>query len=114
VLRLRHYLSSITISPLGIFVLGVLVVACGLFLFGPHSVQAPAMIIGVILLVGVVGGVPLGRGGFGGRALGGRRRYFAPIDRHEMVATPADEQNEEEVWRKERERYAQAQDERSG
>jgi hypothetical protein len=81
--RLRRYLASITVTPVGVVVLGVLVVAVGLFAFGPSSVQAPAMFVGVILLIGVVGGVPFGRAGAGAwhnPSLAERRREFGPRD----------------------------------
>jgi hypothetical protein len=124
---LRRYLASITITPIGIVVLGVLVVSLGLFAFGPSGVQAPAMIVSVILLIGVVGGVPFrgvvggvpfGLGGRGSRAgwragsLDERRAEFRPAEPRDVAATAADRQAEEEAWRKEQERYAQ--DERSG
>jgi hypothetical protein len=108
--RLRQYLASITITPIGAVVLGVLVVACGLFAFGPSSVQAPAMFVGAILLIGVVGGVPFGRGGAGAwrkPGLAERRREFGPRDHQDIAAPAAGGQAEEELWRKERERYAQ-------
>jgi hypothetical protein len=108
---LRKYLASITITPIGFVLLGVLVVACGLFAFGPSGVQAPAMVVAVILLVGVVGGVPFGRSGRGGRRGGNlaeRRREFHPIDRRDIPASATDSQAEEALRRKERERYEQA------
>jgi hypothetical protein len=104
---LRKYLASITITPIGIVVLGPLVVAFGLFAFGPSAVQAPAMIACVILLIGVVGGAPIGRGAWRNESLAERRRGFAPTDRRGIAAAAADQQAEEELWRKERERYAQ-------
>jgi hypothetical protein len=113
--RLRQHLASITITPVRIVVLGVLVLSLGLFAFDPSGVQAPAMIVGVILLIGVVGGVPSGcsgRGGWRAGSLAERRAGFHPIDRRDIAATAADRQAEEELWHEERERYAQ--DERSG
>jgi hypothetical protein len=112
---LRQYLASITITPVGIVLLVVLVVAFGLFAFGPSGAQTPAMIVGVILPIGLVGGVPFGRWGSGAwraPSLSERRAEFHPTDPPDITATAADRQAEEEAWRKERERYAQ--DERSG
>jgi hypothetical protein len=104
--RLRLYLASFTVTPIGAVVLVVLGVALGLFAFGPSLVQAPALIAGLILLVGVVGGVPLGFNArsWRGANLGRRRAGFHPIETQEIAA---DRQAEEELWRKERERRAQ-------
>jgi hypothetical protein len=113
--RLRGYLTSIALTPLGIVVLTLLVVASALFALGPSEVQAPAMVVGVILLIGVVGGVPFGAwgaGGWRGANLDERRASFHATQPQEILATQADRQAEEELWRKERERYAQ--DKRSG
>jgi hypothetical protein len=110
--RLRKYLASITITPIGIVVLVVLAVAIGFFAFGPPNTQMPAMIVGVIVLIGVVGGVPFGfheSGGWRNESLAERRREFGPTDRPTITTTAADRQAEEELWRKERERYAQDQ-----
>jgi hypothetical protein len=59
------------------------------------------------LLIGLVGGVPLGfnRGGWRDVNLGRRRAEFRPIETQEIAAS--DRQAEEELWRKERERRAQ-------
>jgi hypothetical protein len=62
-----------------------------------------AMIAAVILLVGLVGGIPLG---FGGR--GEPRRELIPVDRRDLGASNTDSQAEEALWRKERERREQA------
>jgi hypothetical protein len=102
---LRRYLASFTLTPIGVVVLVVLLVAFGLFAFGPNGVQAPALIAGLILLVGLVGGVPLGFNGGGWRDR--PRVGFRPIETQEMAATAADRHTEEELWRKERERRAQ-------
>jgi hypothetical protein len=107
--RLRRYLASFTVTPIGVVVIIVLAAAFGLFAFGPSGTQAPALIAGLILLVGVVGGVPLG---FSGRRwrdvnLNRRRTEFRPIETQEIVPTGADQQSEEELWRKERERRTQ-------
>jgi hypothetical protein len=107
--RLRRYLASFTVTPVGVVVLVVLVVALGLFAFGPSTVQAPSMIVGVILLIGVAGGAPVGRGGRGAwrnENLAERRRGFG-ASRRSIAATATDQQTEEELWRKERERRAQ-------
>jgi hypothetical protein len=112
--RLRQYFASITITPVAVVLLVVPAVAFGLFAFGPADAQMPAMIACVILLIAVIGGLPLGLNGGGWRnvSLAERRRDFAPTDRRDVAATAADPQAEEELWRKERERYAQ--DQRSG
>jgi hypothetical protein len=109
VLRLRRYLASFSITPVGIVALVVLVVALGLFAVGPSGVQAPAMVVAVILLVGVVGGVPVGlnRGARRDPSLVERPREFDPLDRNDMSAPATNTQAEDELWRKERERYAQ-------
>jgi len=102
VVRLRRYLASITITPVGGVLIGGFVVALGLFAFGPSTAQPPAMIAAVILLVALLGGVPLG---FGGR--GEPRREFIPTDRRDLGASNIDSQTEEALWRKERERREQ-------
>jgi hypothetical protein len=107
--RLRRYLTSFSVTPVGVVVIVMLAAALGLFAFGPSSVQAPAMFVGVILLIGVVGGAPVGRGGRGAwrnENLAERRRGFG-AGRRNIVATATDQQTEEELWRKERERRAQ-------
>jgi hypothetical protein len=116
--QLRRYLASFSITPVGLVALGVLVVALGLFAFGPSGAQAPAMIVAVILLIGVVGGVPFGWGARGGGwGVGGsawrsgssaqRRREVGPTGPRDVAVTAADREAEEALWRKERERYAQ-------
>jgi hypothetical protein len=107
--RLKRYLASFTVTPIGVVVIVVLAAAFGLFAFGPSGAQAPALIGGLILLIGVVGGVPLGFNGGGWRDVNRSRRRaeFRPIETQEIVATGADQQSEEELWRKERERRAQ-------
>ena len=50
---LRRYLASLTVTPIGIVVLVVLAVAFGLFAFGPSAAQVPALILGLILLIGM-------------------------------------------------------------
>jgi hypothetical protein len=112
--QLRRYLASFTVTPIGAIVLVVLIAALGLFAFGPSDVQAPAMIVGLILLVGVVGGVPLGFNGRGWRGanLGRRHVGFRPIETQEINAAAADRQADGELWRKERERRTR--DRRSG
>jgi hypothetical protein len=113
--QLRRYLSSISITPVGFVALGVLVVALCLFAFGPSRVQAPAMIVAVILLIGVVGGAPVGwgrRGAWRSGSMAQRRHEFGPAGRPDIAASAADRETEEALWHKERERYAQ--DERSG
>ncbi len=109
--RLRQYLASFVITPITIIVLAMLVVAVGLVAFGPSAVQAPAPIVGLILLAGIVGGVPIGqggaRGGWRNPSLADRRGEVCAANRHDIVAaTAADEQTELELWRKERERRA--------
>jgi hypothetical protein len=108
--RLRRYLASFSVTPLGIVALVVLVVALGLFAVGPPGVQAPALVVAVVLLVGVVGGVPVGRntrGAWGFPGLAERSREFDPVDRNDMSAPGTNTQAEDDLWRKERERYAQ-------
>jgi hypothetical protein len=123
--QLRRYVASFSITPVGFVALGVLVVALGLFAFGPSGAQAPAMIVAVILLIGAVGGVPFGwgaRGGGWGARGGGwgvgsgawrsgssaqRRREVGPTGPRDVAVTAADREAEEALWRKERERYAQ-------
>jgi hypothetical protein len=109
VLRLRRYLASFSLAPVGIVTLAVLVVALFLFAIGPSGIQMPALVVAVILLVGVVGGVP-----FGGNRGGARRdpsfvprpREFDPVTGGDSSAPTANTQAEDELWRKERERYA--------
>jgi hypothetical protein len=63
--RLREYLASFSLTPVGVVALAVLVGALGLFALGPSGVQAPALIVAVLLLVGMVGGAPVGRNRWG-------------------------------------------------
>jgi hypothetical protein len=108
--RLREYLRSFSLTPVGVVALVILVVALGLFAVGPSGVQAPTLIVAVLLMVGVVGGAPLGRNGWGAwrnPSLDERRREFDPINRSDMSAPATNTQTEDELWRKERERYAQ-------
>lgn len=108
--QLREYLASFSLTPVGVVALIVLVVALGLFAVGPKGVQMPALVIAVILTVGVVGGVPFGLNRAGARrdpSLAERRQEFDPVDRMDMSAPAANIQAEDELWRKERERYAQ-------
>jgi hypothetical protein len=114
--RVRRYLSSLSITPLGGVILFVLVVAVGVFLFGPSKAQMPALIVAVIVMIGVVGGVPFGHWGAGGRGTGGwrnpsldqRRREFNPRSDH-VSEDPLSATAEAEMWAKERERRAQDQ-----
>jgi hypothetical protein len=99
----------VSITPVGIVVLVVLAVAFGLFSFGPSSAHAPALVVAVILLVAMVGGVPLGRGGAGAwrnPSLAERRQEFRPAERN-VPDDPLTSSAEAELWRKERERYKQ-------
>ncbi len=118
--RLRQSLASYTITPVGIILLAVLAVAIGLFAFGPSDTQALAMIVGVILILGTVGGLRPGVGGGGSRmgwGLTAGRLDRGPIERPaephppdpEVISATVDPQAEAELWRKERERYAQEQ-----
>jgi hypothetical protein len=107
--RLRRYLASFSITPVGVVTLVVLVVAFGLFAVGPSDVQAPALVVAVLLLVGVVGGAPVGRNSWGAWRnpnLDERRREFDPVDRMDISAPATNTQAEDELWHKERERYA--------
>jgi hypothetical protein len=115
VLRLRRYLASFSLTPVGIVALVVLVVALGLFAVDPSGVQAPAIVVAVILLIGVVGGVPVGlnrAAAWRNPSLAGRRREFDPADRRGTPDPATNSQVEDDLWRKERERRAQ--DRRSG
>jgi hypothetical protein len=108
--RLREYLSSFSLTPVGVVALVVLLLALGLVAIGPSGVQMPALIVAVILLVGVVGGVPFGgnRGGaWRDPRLIGSPREFDPVARENSPAPATNTQAEDELWRKERERYAQ-------
>lgn len=108
-IRLRRYLASFSITPVGIVVLVVIVVAIGLFAVGPSGVQAPALVVAVLLLVGVVGGAPVGRNRWGAwrnPSLSERRREFDPADRRDISDSATNSRVEDELWRKERERYA--------
>jgi hypothetical protein len=109
VLRLRRYLASFSITPVGVVALVVLVVALGLFAVGPSGVRAPALVVAVLLLVGVVGGVPFGgnrEGALRDPSLVERPREFDPVARGDLSAPATNAQAEDELWRKERERYA--------
>ncbi len=68
------------------------------------------MIVALILLVGIVAGVPLGldrSGAWRDGNLAERRHEFGPIEREEIITQAVNSQEEEDLWRKERERYAQ-------
>jgi hypothetical protein len=107
----RRYLSSVSVTPLGGVILLILAVAVGLFLFGPSSVQAPGLIVAVLLLAGLLGVSPFGRGGTGlwrSGSLAGRRREFNPRARN-VSDDPLSASEEAELWRKERERRAEDQ-----
>jgi prolipoprotein diacylglyceryltransferase len=107
--RVRRYLSSVSITPLGGVVLFVLLVAVALFLFGPSKTQMPGLIVAVIVMIGVVGGAPFGRWGAGAwrnPTLAGRRREFDPRARN-VSDDPLSSSEEAELWRKERERRAE-------
>jgi uncharacterized membrane protein len=109
--RVRRYLSSVSITPLGGVILFVLVVAVGVFLLGPTKAQMPALIVAVIVMIGVVGGVPFGHWGAGAwrnPSLDQRRQEFNP--RTEYVSEdPLSASAEAEMWAKERERRARDQ-----
>jgi hypothetical protein len=68
----------------------------------------PGLIVAAVLMVGVVGGVPLGRGGAGWRSpnLAQSRQEFQPIE-PSISDDPPTSSAEAELWRKERERYSQ-------
>lgn len=110
--RVRRYLSSVSITPIGGIILFVLAAAIGLFLFGPSSAQAPALVVAVLLLAGLVSATPFSFGRRGARGLwrGGnlaeRRSEFRPAERN-VPDTPLSSSEEAELWRKERERRAQ-------
>jgi hypothetical protein len=106
--RVRRYLASFTITPLGTVLLVVFVAALGVFAIGPSQAQAPAFVVAVLLLTGMLGSnLPQGPGGRI-RSLAERRREFHPDDRAEDPAPPLAQAAEDELWRKERERYGQA------
>jgi len=104
--RARRYLSSVSITPLGGVILFVLAVAVGVFLFGPSKAQMPALIVAVIVMIGVVGGVPFGHWGAGAwrnPSLDQRRQEFNPRTKY-VTEDPLSASAEAELWRKERER----------
>jgi hypothetical protein len=105
-LRLRRYLDSVSITPIGAVLLGALALGCGLSVLGPSSLQAPALTASVLLAVIMVGGLFGGVRGRSSRGLAERRAEFHPTHRDASDA-PLDRQAEEALWRKERERYRQ-------
>jgi hypothetical protein len=108
--RVRRYLSSVSITPFGGIILFVFAVAIGVFFFGPSSAQAPALVVAALLLAAILGATPFGMRGFGlwrSGSLAARRSEFHPTDHSEDSYAPLTQQADEEIWRKERERYAQ-------
>jgi hypothetical protein len=107
--RLRKYLASYTITPVGAIALLVLLAAMGVFLAGPSNAQMPALIVAVVLLIGILGGVPfsVGTGRFGGGGVVNERRRGFRQAAPQTLDAPAQTSAEAELWRKERERYSE-------
>jgi hypothetical protein len=110
VIRLRRYLESITITPVGIVILLLLVLSLGTFAFGPSDAQAPGLVAAVVLAVFLLGANMPTMGAIGGqrtKTLDERRAEVHPHGRSDDSASSLTVQDEEELWRKERERYQQ-------
>jgi hypothetical protein len=105
-LRLRRYLGSFSITPVGVVVLVALALGCCLSVLGPSSFRAPALTASVLLALITVGGLFGGVRGRSARGLAERRAEFHPTHRDASDA-PLDRQAEEALWRRERERYRQ-------
>ena len=94
---------NVRITPVGIVVIGILLAAVLVALFGPGPAQAPAFVVTVVVMAVVLGG-----SGYGGR--GGQKS--SQELKEEFGARPprvdddrADPQLEARAWQKERERY---------
>lgn len=97
---------SIRITPTGIVLLVVLVAALVTAIVGNSAVAAA--VAGVLLLIIFGGSLQGGRGGWRTKTLAERRAEFHPTDRRDELAPPIDTEAEDELWRKERERYRQS------
>lgn len=102
--RLKKWISSYSITPLGWVILIVGIVALVLTGLGPASAQVPAFIVaagvGVLLIAGGLSGGAYGRST---KTLQDRRAEFGPrpIRPEDEIAAPAEG---EQLWQRERER----------
>jgi hypothetical protein len=103
--KLKRWLGSSTITPIGVVLLTTLGVAAALALLGPSVAQAPALVVAVVIaLFLLAGGLSGGWGGRSTKSLEDRRAEFGARPRrsiNERVESPA----ETEIWQRERERY---------
>jgi hypothetical protein len=105
-LRLRRYLGSLSITPIGSVLLSAFALSCLLGLLGSSSVRAPALTAAGVIALIMLGGLSGGKRGRSTKGLAERRAEFGPVDRN-ASDDPLPRQAEEELWRKERERYRQ-------
>jgi hypothetical protein len=91
------------ITPLGALLLLALVVGLALGTLGPKSTQAPGFVVAVVAVLTMTG-ASLSRGTYGGarKTLAQRREEFDPQGTE--VSGPSSEAEQDEFWRKERER----------
>ena len=96
-------LRSYRVTPLGAILVASLAIAVGLGVFGPTSVQAPALAAAALLaLVVLGGGFSGGWGGFSTKSLSDRQREFG--SQTPRFSEAVDPSVEAEAWAKERER----------
>jgi hypothetical protein len=105
-LRLRRYLGSFSITPVGTVLLVAFALSCLLGLLDPSSVRAPALTAAGVIALIMLGGLSGGVRGRSTKGFAERRAEFGPAHRDASDA-PLDRQAEEALWRKERERYRQ-------
>jgi hypothetical protein len=103
--RLRRYLGSFSITPVGAVLLAAFALSCVVGMLS-SSIRAPALTAAGVIAVIMLGGLSGGIGGRSTKGLAERRAEFKPTHRDASDA-PLDRQAEEALWRQERERYRQ-------
>jgi hypothetical protein len=106
-----RFIGTFHITTLGWIVLLLFPVAVAVFLIGPSSAQAPALVVAVLVLLLVVGGSF--SGGRRGGGIGAVRNAAAEIDSRERSEPIEQEVDDPEAWRKERERRERAEQEQA-
>jgi hypothetical protein len=105
---LRQLTASFRVTPLGWIVVLLFPIALAVFLLGPRSVQAPALVVAALVLLFVVGGTFSGariRWGGGGSPPTEAVRSAAAEFRPRAGAGPIEQEADDpDAWRKERER----------
>jgi hypothetical protein len=93
------------VTPLGGLIVLIVVISVGILLAGPHSMQAPALGVGVLGLTAIVFGASgvASRGGYRSRSLSQRRVEFRGVDRDAKLSQEPSEADDA-AWTRERER----------